>query len=429
MNSILEIINANRKGLKKGIYAVCSAQPLVIEAAIHQAIKDDSLLLIEATANQVNQFGGYTGMTPKDFIGFVEKIASQLNFPMSRIILGGDHLGPVCWVNETAKQAMNKAEELIKSYVKAGFVKIHLDTSMPCADDPLELADIIVAQRAAQLCKVAENAAKAVHGKSNIIYIIGTEVPPPGGSTEEINSLEVTPVARVEQTLELHKTAFEECELSLAWQRVIGLVVQPGVEFDHTSIIEYQSDKAQQLSQYVTSIPNIVFEAHSTDYQMADAYNKLIEDHFAILKVGPQLTFAMREALFALAHIEDELIDIKARSNLRQVIEKEMLANDQYWKKFYQDSGNHSVLYRRYSYSDRLRYYWNTDIVEDAVVKLFNNLNSVDIPLPLISQYLPEQYLAIRQEKICAKAKALVIDKIMQVTDMYSSACNKQVSE
>ncbi|MEI6894038.1 MAG: D-tagatose-bisphosphate aldolase, class II, non-catalytic subunit [Colwellia sp.] len=427
MKDILDIIQNNKKGLKKGIYAVCCAQPLVIEAAILQASKDNSLLLIEATANQVNQFGGYTGMCPKAFISFVADIAQKTNFPMDNIILGGDHLGPVCWVDEKSEFAMEKAKKLVESYVVAGFSKIHLDCSMPCADDLSALTDQIIAERAATLCEVAEQTAMKEFGAAKLVYVIGTEVPSPGGSTEEIDELELTTVENVQQTLDTHLTAFKAKGLQAAWQRVIGLVVQPGVEFDHTSVINYQSDKAQALSRFIAKTPNIVFEAHSTDYQLPSAYQELVNDHFAILKVGPQLTFAMREAIFSLSHIEDELINIENRSNLKSIFEREMLEQDKHWCKFYQVPASKGLLYRRYSYSDRLRYYWNLDIIEAAVNQLFNNLDNIDIPLPLISQYLPEQYQAIRQGRLTTKASALVIDKIMQVTEIYSYACNKQI--
>ncbi|WP_206483434.1 D-tagatose-bisphosphate aldolase, class II, non-catalytic subunit [Thalassotalea sp. G2M2-11] len=426
MTNIADIINDNRNGLKKGVYSVCCAQPLIIEAAISQAIKDNSTVLIEATANQVNQFGGYTSMKPLDFVHFIERIANKLDFPMDKITLGGDHLGPVCWVNEPAEQAMDKAKALIKAYVEAGFKKIHLDTSMPCSDDESDLADEIIAQRAAQLCEVAEHTAIACFGSSDIVYIIGTEVPPPGGATEEITELEVTPTSRVENTLNLHLTAFNAKGLESAWQRVIGIVVQPGVEFDHTSIIDYDSAKAQQLSQYITSVPNIAYEAHSTDYQLPSAYQRLVADHFAILKVGPQLTYAMREALFALSHIEQACINEDERANLPEVLEIEMKENPSYWQKFYQVSPNDALFYRRYSYSDRIRYYWNCEKVEQAVVTLLNNLSDNKMPLPLISQYLPEQYRAIRAGTLVNCPRALIIDKIMQVTEVYAAACNQQ---
>lgn len=121
---------------------------------------------------------------------------------------------------------------------------------------------------------------------------------------------------------------------------MIGLVVQPGVEFDHTGVIDYQPEKAIELSQVVDQYPQMVFEAHSTDYQTDKAYCQLVADHFAILKVGPALTFAMREALFNLAAIEDELVASAHSSHFKQCIENQMREHPQYWQKYYH--GNES---------------------------------------------------------------------------------------
>ena len=424
MNLLNNVIKANKQGDACGIYSVCCAQPLVIEAALQQAAQDDAIVLIEATANQVNQYGGYTGMTPVDFVNFVADIAKKNNFPMDNIVLGGDHLGPVCWVDESYQQAQQRSKALIEAYVAAGFKKIHLDTSMPCADDPENLTDEIVAERAAYLCDVAEQTAIATFGQSDISYVIGTEVPPPGGAKEELQSVEVTPKHRVEKTLKTHQLAFEKLNLQAAWQRVIGLVVQPGVEFDHTQIIDYDHSATGALTEFIQTVPNVVYEAHSTDYQKSQAYKDLVSAHFAILKVGPQLTFAMREAVFALSHIEDELLDASQRSNIRDVFEQQMLSEPKYWQKFYEGSESGKQLMRKYSFSDRIRYYWNSDAVEQALQQLFTNLNNCHIPLPLISQYLPEQYQAIREQGLAVNAQNLVINKIRQVTQVYANACN-----
>ena len=297
MKEFTNILKANKQGEARGIYSVCSAHPLVIEAAIEQAKADDSPILIEATANQVNQYGGYTGMLPADFNEFIGKIADSKNYPRDRVILGGDHLGPVCWANEASEEAMVKARKLIKSYVAAGFKKIHLDTSMNCADDPVVFSDERVAERAADLCAVAEKTAIHEFGKSDLFFVIGTEVPPPGGATEEIHELELTPVERVKKTLELHQHAFIKRGLSSAWDRVVGLVVQPGVEFDHTSIIDYQSHKAQELKAYITCVPTIVYEAHSSDYQSDGAYKALIQDHFGILKSRSAINVRLKRGI------------------------------------------------------------------------------------------------------------------------------------
>ncbi|MBJ4659358.1 class II D-tagatose-bisphosphate aldolase, non-catalytic subunit, partial [Salmonella enterica subsp. enterica serovar Typhimurium] len=138
-----EIISRHKAGEQIGICSVCSAHPLVIESALRFDLNSGNKVLIEATSNQVNQFGGYTGMKPADFRDFVYGIAQEVGFPRERLILGGDHLGPNCWQNEPADTAMEKSVELIKAYVAAGFSKIHLDASMSCADDPTPLDPMV----------------------------------------------------------------------------------------------------------------------------------------------------------------------------------------------------------------------------------------------------------------------------------------------
>lgn len=424
MNHLKNIVEQNRNGQPSGIYSVCSAHPLVIEAAIEKALEDNTPLLIEATANQVNQFGGYTGMRAADFHKFVTDIAKSKDYPASNIILGGDHLGPVCWRKENAAGAMDKADELMREYVAAGFKKIHLDCSMECADDVSPLSDEIIASRAARLCEVAEKEAHHCFGSSDILYIIGTEVPPPGGTNQKVISLEVTSSEQALKTLEIHKEAFNINDLSAAWERVIGLVVQPGVEFSHTSIIQYKPSLALKLKSLISSVENIVFEAHSTDYQTPENYKLLVQDHFAILKVGPQLTFALREALYALCHIETLLIDASNCSNLYEVCETEMKTAPDNWNTFYSGTEEEKKFLRHFSYSDRIRYYWNNPTVSEAVKTLVKNLSNHPIPLPLVSQYFPEQYPEILACKLKNNPEELVKAKIKSVLKSYSVACN-----
>ncbi|EOK6088105.1 TPA: tagatose-bisphosphate aldolase subunit KbaZ [Escherichia coli] len=358
MKHLTEMVRQHKAGKTNGIYAVCSAHPLVLEAAIRYASANQTPLLIEATSNQVDQFGGYTGMTPADFRGFVCQLADSLNFPQDALILGGDHLGPNRWQNLPAAQAMANADDLIKSYVAAGFKKIHLDCSMSCQDDPIPLTDDIVAERAARLAKVAEETCLEHFGEADLEYVIGTEVPVPGGAHETLSELAVTTPDAARATLEAHRHAFEKQGLNAIWPRIIALVVQPGVEFDHTNVIDYQPAKASALSQMVENYETLIFEAHSTDYQTPQSLRQLVIDHFAILKVGPALTFALREALFSLAAIEEELVPAKACSGLRQVLEDVMLDRPEYWQSHYHGDGNARRLARGYSYSDRVRYYW-----------------------------------------------------------------------
>lgn len=425
MKHLIEMVEMHKQGMANGIYAVCSAHPLVLEAAIRFAHTHNTALLIEATSNQVDQFGGYTGMTPADFRGFVHQLADALSFPRSMLILGGDHLGPNRWQHLAADEAMANAETLIKSYVAAGFKKIHLDCSMSCEDDPIPLTDEIVATRAARLAKIAEETSGECFGQSDLVYIIGTEVPVPGGAHETLSELEVTTPDAARATLAAHRLAFEKQELTDLWSRIIGLVVQPGVEFDHTHVIDYQPQKAAALSAMVEEYDTLVFEAHSTDYQTPQALRQLVKDHFAILKVGPALTFALREALFSLAAVEEELLPAKAGSGLRHVLENVMLDRPEYWQSHYHGDGNARRLARGYSYSDRVRYYWPDSQIDDAFERLVRNLADDPIPLPLVSQYLPLQYRKVREGALKATPRELIIDHIQDILRQYHDACQR----
>ncbi|HBM9258356.1 TPA: tagatose-bisphosphate aldolase subunit KbaZ [Citrobacter freundii] len=420
---LTKMVEQHKRGKANGIYAVCSAHPIVLEAAIRYAHANHTPLLIEATSNQVDQFGGYTGMTPVDFRSFVCRLADSLDFSQDMLILGGDHLGPNRWQNLPAEQAMANADDLIKSYVAAGFKKIHLDCSMSCANDPVPLTDEIVAERAARLAKVAEETCMAHFGESDLVYVIGTEVPVPGGAHEALTELAVTTPAAARATLQAHYHAFEKRGLEGIWPRIIALVVQPGVEFDHTHIIDYQPQKAVALSKMVEDYDTLVFEAHSTDYQTPQSLRQLVIDHFAILKVGPALTFALREALFSLAAIEEELLPAKASSGLRHVLESVMLDRPEYWQSHYHGDGNARRLARGYSYSDRVRYYWPDSQIDEAFERLVRNLADDPIPLPLISQYLPLQYAKVREGDLSATPRELIINHIQDILQQYHCAC------
>ena len=118
---IQKMMDRRRKGVKCGIPSYCSANELVLETALRRARLLDTPVLIEATANQVNQFGGYTGMVPKDFYQMVLEMAERIDVPEHQIILGGDHLGPLTWQNLPEKEAMENSRELVYQYARAGF--------------------------------------------------------------------------------------------------------------------------------------------------------------------------------------------------------------------------------------------------------------------------------------------------------------------
>lgn len=427
MNAMLDLVARHKSGQACGIYSVCSAHPLVIEAACVHALKSDAeTLLIEATCNQVNQDGGYTGMTPAMFRDFVLEIARKVGFPEERILLGGDHLGPNPWTALPADEALRNAEVLIERYVSAGFRKIHADCSMSCADDPVPLPDETIARRAARLIGIAEDAQRRVGGEP-CVYVIGTEVPVPGGAAEDLNELEVTSPEAALQTIETHRTIFEAAGLADAWPRVIAVVVQPGVEFDHHKVIDYDRAKAVHLSGALNDQRHIVFEAHSTDYQTPAALKALVEDHFAILKVGPGVTFVLREALWALDAVEREWIGEGKASGFRDIVLAHMAANPGSWAKYYHATGDELRFDLQYSLSDRIRYYWPEPEIADAQARMFANLTESPPPMALVSQYLPEAHAALRDAGIRPTPANLVIAHIGRTLEDYRSACTPEL--
>jgi D-tagatose-1,6-bisphosphate aldolase subunit GatZ/KbaZ len=422
MSAIQTLIAAHRQGQPIGLYSVCCSNEHVLLAAMQVARRYGTLLLIEATSNQVDQFGGYTGMTPPQYRDYVLQLAHTQDFPVDRLILGGDHLGPNAWQKRPAVEAMANARELIAAYVAAGFQKIHLDCSMSCADDPTPLPDETVAARSAELARIAERTA-ADNGLPPPVYVIGTEVPVPGGEASLAGGLAVTTPDAAAKTLAIHREAFSAPDLLPAWERVIAMVVQPGVDFDHSTVHYYDPAAATELSAFVEIQPRIVFEAHSTDYQTEAGLHDLVRDHFAILKVGPAATYAFREAVFALAMIERELLPEVQCSDLIAVLDRCMRDKPGNWRNHYHGDERELRLLRAYALSDRCRYYWGEPEVQAALDLLIANLARDTPPQILLSQFMPEQQKAIKAGELRADPLALIQHKVASRLAEYARAC------
>lgn len=427
VNPMQTLLQNRENAREKGVYSCCSANEYVIRAALRRGLQNDTVVLVEATANQVNQNGGYTGMTPADFYAFLHRIAAEEGFPEEKLLCGGDHLGPLTWQNLPEEQAMANARELIRCYVLAGFSKIHIDTSMRVADDDqnARLSDETIARRGAELCAVAE-AAFAEYQKDHPdapapVYVIGSEVPIPGGAQENEDSVAVTTPADCAATITAFQKAFAVQGLAKVWDRVIAVVVQPGVEFADESVIEYDRAAAAELTASLKNYGGMVFEGHSTDYQSMACLKGMVDDGIAILKVGPALTFALREGLYALEMMEQELSKQKAMvlSDFRFVLEQTMLYDTGYWKKYYHGDQYQQYYKRSYSFSDRCRYYLTNPNVVKAVAHLLNNLDGEPLPLALVSQYLPRQYTRIRSGVLRNNATDLLIDRVGDCIDEY----------
>ncbi|MEL7131662.1 MAG: class II D-tagatose-bisphosphate aldolase, non-catalytic subunit [Pseudomonadota bacterium] len=421
---LTSLASAYHAGAPRGLVSVCSAHPLVLRAAIQHARDTDETMLIEATCNQVNHEGGYTGKTPSDFAEEVAAIQFDEDCPQERIILGGDHLGPNPWRHLPAQDAMKQAGKMIEAYVASGFRKIHIDASMGCAGEPEALDDTVTAKRAANLAKHAE-AAAATTGVPPPHYVIGTEVPPPGGADHVLDGVTPTQADAAKRTFDIHRAVFAAEGLNAAFTRVIGLVVQPGVEFGNQNVVRYNAPAARGLSATLKDMRDIVFEAHSTDYQGRSSLIKLVRDGYAILKVGPELTFALREALYKLDLIASEVSPAYGTRPLYHTMEQLMIDEPKHWNRHYSGTPATSKLMRHYALSDRIRYYWNVPIALQAVDHLFETLGNATVPWPVLRQFLPQRELPIGEG---FDPEKVVIRSIIKVLKSYSAAASQETA-
>lgn len=437
-----KLISTHKSGTPAGIFAVCSANFFVIRAALEHARQVNQPALIESTGHQVNQYRGYTGFTPALFARFIRQSALSAGLDAHQILLGTDHLGTGPWQAETADVAMKKACDLVRQCVLAGYRKLHLDPSMPCRDDipqhpsgfsprlPVET----IARRTALLCKTAETAsAECSDQMHDLIYVVGAEVPVPGGlaagdMAANDNGACVSSAEDVQKTLHAMARAFARGNLENAWERCVAVVAETGATFSADAIHPYERNRTRNLQALIRRHPNLVFEAHSTDFQTQSALAAMVQDHFAILKTGPCLTFAAREALFALAAIEADVLGCRKTVTLSQlpaVMRNVMFKDPVHWKHHY--TGSHEYLHHitLYGFSDRIRYYWSRPESRAAVARLFDNLNRYGIPLPLVSQYLPDLADGVKTGRVSPTPERLVTEKITKVLKIYNAACGK----
>ncbi|WP_374376311.1 class II D-tagatose-bisphosphate aldolase non-catalytic subunit [Tabrizicola sp.] len=414
MPDLRQIIALNRAGEPIAIPSVCAAHPDALEASLTLAETLDQPFVVEATSNQVNQDGGYTGLTPADFIAFVQNIATRAKVDPARILFGGDHLGPQAWRRLPATQAMDKAHRMVADYAAAGFTKIHLDCSEGCAGEPAQLPDAITATRSATL---AATALQHAPDPGQLLFVIGTEVPPPGGArTDDHGDIPPTTPESAKATLAAHRDAFRAANLPL--DQIGGLVVQPGVEFSPMEVHHLPLTRDPGLLAALTDWPTLCLEAHSTDYQQAEAYPRLAQLGFAFQKVGPALTFAWREALYALDALRAQN-GWSSGPSLADTMEQVMLASPAYWQGHYHGTSADPRSERHFGLADRIRYYWPDPKAQEAVQRLFTDLAGKRLPDPMLHAHFREDEIATARANAYPLPRALALARVQTALRPY----------
>lgn len=434
----LKKLAARRRGdVAMGFLSVCSANMWVVDAVLSRTASiADQPVLIEATANQVNADAGYSGMTPAEFVRRVNEKADALGIPRDRFLIGGDHIGTFPWRHLSAGAALEKGCKLVTACVRAGMVKLHLDAAAVCGGDPETVDGTLPVELAARRCACLASAAEAAFSERPKgpppFYVIGTDVPLPGGAPGDRIDRHITSPDTLDATIRLTREQFAAKGIADAFERVIAVVVQPGMDYSNLSVVDYDSKRAALLVDRMRRHAGLVFEAHSTDYQPPACLGQLVEDGFVILKGGPAFTFAFREAVFGLAMIEAELIragESIAPSRLVEALDRTMREAPEHWRSYYTGDAAAQTFLRRFALTDRCRYYWSRPEISRALDRLLANLGRKPMPLPLLSQYFPGQLGAVRSREIDNTPQALIRHRIQEVIDVYFKACGPRYQQ
>ena len=377
-----------------GITSICSAHPAGASRPASSRRRRRQPALIEATCNQVNQEGGYTGMTPAAFRDFVEALADGAGFPGERLILGGDHLGPNPWRGEPAGAAMAQGRGhgggLCRARASAR------STSTPawrCAGDPAPLPDEVDGRAGGRACARRAEAPRASgaaglrhrHRGADAGRGAGGAGPSGGDAAGGRAAHDRGPPRGV-----------RGARAEAAWARVIAVVVQPGRRVRARERGRLRPARGGATSRRDPALPGLAYEAHSTDYQTDGRCGRWSSAHFAILKVGPGLTFALREAVFALDRDRGRVGAGGAPVARARGARGGDAAQSRLLAALLSGTPEEQRFAAAYSLSDRARYYWPEPAVQAAVAALVRNLTERPAPLPLLSQHLPAQLAAVR---------------------------------
>lgn len=341
----------------KSLPSFCTSNFNVIKLLIIFAKHNKLPVLIESTSNQINQYGGYTYLKPKQFLEKIKRIAKNLRYK-EKIIFGADHLGPLPWKDFENNNAIKKSKKLFKDVIKAGYKKIHIDTGMKLKGD-----DFLSKQTIFKRCKSIFN---TVNRKSikNIFFVFGTEVPTAGG--ENKYDLKNTNISSIKKDIAYYKKL----------KKNFSLVIEPGLSFTNQKIYKLKMTSCSQKKKF-SQKNGFTYEAHSCDYQNLSSLKKLVKNNFKFLKVGPELTFNYMNAILKMEKIEKLFF----RSNLSEIkknFSEEMDINKTFWKNYYLGDKKKIEYLKFNSYLDRSRYYWNKKKVISSLKILEKNINLIN---------------------------------------------------
>ena len=423
---LINIMKANCRGERKGIYAVESYNSTVMEAYFRQALVDGSPVLLEISANMLGLPGQSGKISPAEFIEKVKHAAVEAKFPRDRIFLGVNDLGPSLWKDESDEYALKKACVFISDLVGLGFNKLGIHAGEPIKGNPVDepLAQEIIIGRETALYQAAEGAAADLPEEEKPLYVINAYPRQEAGRVE--NQRRVVSRKDVEDAVDWYAQIAAAAGLPKMKKRLLAVRIFLGPGYDSENVIPFDSSLLKEMGGCEYGEYTVVLEAQQTDYQSQTVLNQLLDNHFAFLRVGLELTYSMREALFSLAMMENETMVGKPGvylSNYIIELDRAMQAVPHHWQKYYTGNGFEQLVARKYSFYDRSRFFLEDKEVRKMKKRLYDNLTAHPVPLTVLRQFMPHQFERVAAGVLENKPKALVMDAVRRVLRRYSRAC------
>jgi D-tagatose-1,6-bisphosphate aldolase subunit GatZ/KbaZ len=357
-------------GVRRSIFAACPNSSAVLRAAIRSAKRNNAPVKFAATLNQVDLDGGYTGMTPDEFVKTIREEARQINLEVP-VIIAVDHGGP--WLKDKQRiekwsyeKAMSGIKESFEAVIRAGYDLIHVDPTVDITlPDGATISIDTVAGRTLDLIEHAETF-RIKNGFGKISYEVGTEEVHGG----------LADISVFKRFLVLLKEGLRKRKLEDVWPCFI--VGKVGTDL-HTTL--FDPVIAGELSAIVKPYGSFIKGHYSDNVDNPEDYPL---SGMGAANVGPEFTEKEYDALIELDHIEEMLCasgETAKRTFIKEKLWNSVIKSGRWtkWVTREESSGDFydiSPERQLWLVKTGCRYIWDNDEVVAARFKLTENLKS-----------------------------------------------------
>ncbi len=355
-------------GVKRTIFAACPNSNTVIRAALKSAKRNNAPIKFAATLNQVDTDGGYTGLTPREFVNTIRLHARSLHI-VSPVIIAVDHGGP--WLKDihsrnqwSYNDTMAAVKKSFEAAIEAGYDLLHVD---PTVDITLPKGKTIsidlVADRTLELIAHTEHF-RVSHNYPRIAYEVGTEEVHGG-----LADLDV-----FKHFLDRLKSGLEKLGMPDVWPCfVVGKV---GTDLHTTT---FDPLVARQLVEIARNYGSLIKGHYSDNVTNPEAYP---ESGMGAANIGPEFTEMEYLALVELELIQDQLAregKIAKPVAMMKTLQEAVIRSER-WQKWLHEKENpvdffaNSPERQEWLIRTCCRYIWEDPQVVSGRTRLYQNL-------------------------------------------------------